>query len=90
MPRQFHKIISKEDSTKTIHLEAMGYEEALQEALYKLGWIIQSEWNEPYNSMFEDVSPSTCCEIYQDEHMISLWSQRDESQKLLTKNALQD
>jgi len=60
MPRQFHKIISKEDSTKTIHLEAMGYEEALQEALDKLGWIIQSEWNEPYNSMFED------------EHMMSL------------------
>ena len=75
MPRQFHKITSKEDPNKQIHLEAMGYEQALEEALDKLGWVMQSEWNEPYNSMFQDVSPATCCEIYQDEHMMSLNSQ---------------
>jgi hypothetical protein len=37
---------------------------------------MQSEWNEPYNSMFQDVSPASCCEIYQDEHMMSLFSQQ--------------
>jgi len=63
MPRQLHKITSKEDPTKEIHLEAMGYEQALEEALDRLGWVIQSEWNEPYNS------------IFQDEHMTSLCSQ---------------
>jgi hypothetical protein len=63
MPRQFHKITSKEDPNKQIILESMGYEQALEEALDKLGWVIQSEWNEPYNSMF------------QDEHMMSLMSQ---------------
>jgi hypothetical protein len=76
MPRQLHKITSKEDPTKEIHLEAMGYEQALEEALNRLGWVIQSEWNEPYNSMLQDVSPATCCEIYQDEHMMSLSSQK--------------
>jgi hypothetical protein len=64
MPRQLHKITSKENSAKTIHLEAMGYEQALEEALDKLGWVMQSEWNEPYNSMFHD------------EHMMSLNSQK--------------
>jgi hypothetical protein len=64
MPRQFHKIVSKEDSNKQINLESMGYEQALEEALDKLGWVMQSEWNEPYNSMF------------QDEHMMSLNSQK--------------
>jgi hypothetical protein len=72
MPRRLHKITSKEDPNKEIHLDAMGHEEALEEALDKLGWVMQSEWNEPYNSMFNDVSPATCCEIYQDEHMMSL------------------
>jgi hypothetical protein len=76
MPRQFHKIISKEDSSKQINLESMSYEQALEEALDKLGWVIQSEWNEPYNSMFQDVSPATCCAIYQDEHMMSFNSQK--------------
>lgn len=66
MPRRLHKITSKENPNKEIHLEAMGYEEALEEALDKLGWVLQSEWNEPYNSMF------------QDEHMMSLWNQRPE------------
>lgn len=75
MPRQFHKIVSKEDSNKQINLESMGYEQALEEALDKLGWVMQSEWNEPYNSMFQDASPATCCAIYRDEHMMSLMSQ---------------
>ena len=65
MPRQFHKIISKEDSSKQINLESMSYEQALEEALDRLGWVIQSEWNEPYNSMF------------QDEHMASLNYQKE-------------
>ncbi len=78
MPRQFHKITSKEDPNKQINLESMSYEQALEEALDKLGWVMQSEWNEPYNNMFQDVSPATCCEIYQDEHMMSLWNQRSE------------
>jgi hypothetical protein len=65
MPRQLHKITSKEHPSKQIHLDSMGYEQALEEALDKLGWIMQSEWNEPYNSMFED------------EHMMSLSSQND-------------
>ena len=64
MPRQFHKITSKENPNKVIHLDAMGYEEALEEALDKLGWVMQSEWDEPYNNMF------------QDEHMMSLNSQK--------------
>jgi len=63
VPRRLHKIISKENPNKEIHLDAMGYEEALEEALDKLGWVMQYEWNEPYNSMF------------QDEHMMSLMSQ---------------
>ena len=87
MPRQLHKITSKEDPNKEICLEAMGYEQALEEALDKLGWVMQSEWNEPYNSMFQDVSPATCCEIYQDEHMMSLWSQRSEYGKELFKDS---
>jgi hypothetical protein len=63
MPRRLHKITSKEDPNKQINLESMSYEQALEEALDKLGWVMQSEWNEPYNSMF------------QDEHMMSLISQ---------------
>jgi len=66
VPRRLHKITSIEDPTNQIHLDAMGYEEALEEALDKLGWVMQSEWNEPYNSMF------------QDEHMVSLVSQRSD------------
>lgn len=57
-------------------MNALGYEQALEEALSELGWVIHSEWDEPYNTMFQDVSPSTCCEIYQDEHMMSLHSQK--------------
>jgi predicted secreted protein len=76
MPRQFHKITSKEYPNKQINLEAMSYEQALEEALDKLGWVMQSEWNEPYNSMFQDVSPATCCEIYQDDHIMSLWNKK--------------
>ncbi len=64
MPRRFYKVTSKKDSTKVINLESMCYEEALEEALDELGWIMQSEWNEPYNSVF------------QDEHMMSLKSQK--------------
>ena len=63
MPRLLHKIVSNSDPSKEIYLDAMLYEQALEEALDKLGWVMQSEWNEPYNSMF------------QDEHMMSLFSQ---------------
>ena len=64
MPRQLHKITNINDPAKQIFLDAMCYEEALEEALYKLGWVPQSEWIEPYNTMF------------QDEHMMSLFSQQ--------------
>ena len=65
MPRKIHTITSKEDPNNKITLESMSYEQALEEALDKLGWIMQSEWNEPYNSMF------------QDEHIMSLNSQKN-------------
>lgn len=64
MPRQFHKVVSKQNSSKQINLDSMSYEQALEEALDKLGWVMQSEWNEPYNNMFED------------EHMMSMNSQK--------------
>ena len=63
MPRKIHKIVSKQEPKKEIILNALGYEQALEEALDKLGWTLQSEWDEPYNSMF------------QDEHIMSLNSQ---------------
>ena len=66
MPRKIHKIVSKQEPKKEIILNALGYEEAVEEALDKLGWTLQGEWDEPYNSMF------------QDEHMMSLNSQRSE------------
>lgn len=49
MPRQLHKLISKEDPNKVIHLSALGYQQALEEALEELGWWIRSEWDVPYN-----------------------------------------
>jgi hypothetical protein len=64
MPRKINKITSIKNSTEEIILDSMDYQQALEEALYKLGWIMQSEWDEPYNSMF------------QDEHMMSLFSQQ--------------
>jgi len=64
MPRRLHKITRIGNPDEQIFLEAMSYEEALEEALYKLGWNMQAEWNEPYNSMF------------QDEHMMSLANQQ--------------
>ena len=39
----------------------------LEEQLEKLGWTISEDWDEPYKSM-----------IYDDEHIMSLWSQRAE------------
>ncbi len=44
----------------------------LEEQLEKLGWTISEYWDEPYKSM-----------LYQDEHMMSLWSQRAEYSKEL-------
>jgi hypothetical protein len=64
MPRQLHKIISKEDPKKVIHLSALGYQEALEEALDQLGWTLHSKWDVPYDAMFVD------------EHMMSLYSQK--------------
>lgn len=66
MPRQLHKIISKEDPKKVIHLSALGYQEALEEALDELGWSISEDWDEPYKSALTD------------DPMMSLWNQRSE------------
>jgi hypothetical protein len=63
MPRRIHTIVSKDDSSEKIALNALSYEEALEEALDKLGWRMEARWDEPYESM------------YQDEHMMSLKSQ---------------
>lgn len=60
MPRRIYKIVCKNDPKKEIVLNSMFPEDAMEEALTELGWTFQVEWDEPYNSM------------YQDEHMISL------------------
>lgn len=72
MPRRIFTITSKEDSTKKIVLNSLSYELALEEALNELGWSISEDWDEPYKSM-----------LYNDEHMMSLWSQRSEYAKHL-------
>ena len=48
------------------------YCHTLEQELEKLGWTISEDWDEPYKSM-----------IYDDEHMMSLWSQRAEYGKQL-------
>ncbi len=66
MPRRIFTISSKEEPNKKIVLNSLSYELALQEALDQLGWTISEDCDEPYKSMFED------------EHMMSMWSQRME------------
>lgn len=63
MPRRIHTVVSKDDPNEKITLNALSYEEALEEALDKLGWRMEARWDEPYESM------------YQDEHLMSLKSQ---------------
>jgi hypothetical protein len=72
MPRRIFTITSKKDPNKKIELNSLSYELALEEALNELGWTISEDWDEPYKSM-----------IYDDEHMMSLWSQRAEYGKNL-------
>lgn len=67
MPRKIFTISSKEDSNKKIELQSLSYELALEEALNELGWTISEDWDEPYKSM-----------LYQDEHMMSLFSQKED------------
>ena len=72
MPRKIFTITSKEDPNKKIVLNSLCYEHALEEALNELGWNISEDWDEPYKSI-----------LYQDEHIMSLWSQRAEYGKEL-------
>ena len=65
MPRKIFTITSKDDPNKKIELSSLSCEDALREALYILGWTISEDWDEPYKSM-----------LYQDEHMMSLVSQK--------------
>lgn len=46
----------------------------LEEKLEKLGWTISEDCDEPYKSMRHN-------DMYIDNHMMSLWSQRSEYQK---------
>ena len=63
MPRLIHKLVSKNNVDQEILLSSLSFVEAYEEALDTLGWRLESQWDEPYNSM------------YQDEHMMSLHSQ---------------
>lgn len=71
MPRRIFTITSKKDPNKKIELNSLSYELALEEALNELGWTISEDCDEPYKNMF------------QDEHMMSLWNQRSEYGKNL-------
>lgn len=62
-----------EQHQETINEHALSiYCSYLEEQLEKLGWTISEDWDEPYKSM-----------LYNDEHMMSLWSQRSEYAKHL-------
>jgi hypothetical protein len=67
MPRKIFTITSVDDPNKSIVLNSLSYELALEEALQKLGWTISEDVDEPYKSMF------------QDEHMMSLHSQQNKT-----------
>lgn len=65
MPRKIFTLTSKEDQNKHLQLNSLSYELALEEALDMLGWTI----SEDLDDVYKDIK-------YQDEHMISLFSQK--------------
>ncbi len=65
MPRKIFTLTSKEDQNKHLQLNSLSYELALEEALDMLSWSI----SEDVDYAYKDIK-------YQDEHMMSLFSQK--------------
>lgn len=65
MPRKIFTLTSKKDQNKHLQLNSLSYELALEEALDMLGWSISEDLDYAY----KDIK-------YQDEHMMSLFSQK--------------
>jgi hypothetical protein len=65
MPRRIFTLVSKTPTEKSTTLNALCYEQALEEALALLGWEITEDCDEPYKSI-------RYSETYSDEHMVSM------------------
>jgi len=66
MPRRIFTLISKKNQNEYLQLNSLSYELALEEALDKLGWSISEDSDEVYKNI-----------IYQDEHAMSIFSQKN-------------
>lgn len=65
MPRKIFTLTSKNNQNEYLQLNSLSYELALEEALDKLGWSI----SEDLDDIYKDIK-------YQNEHMMSLFSQK--------------